>query len=38
MLTREEAWKLLTEFNKDPFHLRHALTAMQRPATVMGLR
>ena len=26
MLTREEAWKLLTEYNKDPFHLRHALT------------
>ncbi len=26
MITREEAWKLLTEYNKDPFHLRHALT------------
>jgi len=25
-LTREEAWKLLTEFNKDPFHLHHAET------------
>lgn len=24
--TREEAWTLLTEYNKDPFHLRHALT------------
>lgn len=24
--TREEAWKLLTEYNKDPFHLRHAMT------------
>ena len=26
MLTREEAWNLLTEYNKDHFHLRHALT------------
>ena len=26
MLTRAEAWKLLTEYNQDPFHLRHALT------------
>jgi predicted hydrolase (HD superfamily) len=26
MLTRDEAWKLLTEYNQDPFHLRHALT------------
>lgn len=26
MITRDEAWKLLTEFNQDPFHLRHALT------------
>lgn len=25
-LTREAAWKLLTEFNKEPFHLKHALT------------
>ena len=25
-LTREEAWKLLTEYNKEQFHLRHALT------------
>jgi len=25
-LTREEAWKLLTDYNKEPFHLRHALT------------
>ena len=24
--TREEAWKLLKSYNKDPFHLRHALT------------
>ncbi len=23
-MTREEAWELLTEFNKDPFHLEHA--------------
>ena len=26
MLTREEAWNLLKEYNKEPFHLRHALT------------
>ena len=26
MLTREQAWNLLTEYNKDHFHLRHALT------------
>jgi len=26
MLTREEAWKILTKYNKDAFHLRHALT------------
>lgn len=25
-LTRDEAWALLTEYNKEPFHLRHALT------------
>ena len=25
-LTREDAWKLLTQFNKDPFHIQHALT------------
>ncbi len=39
MLTREEAWKLLTEFNKDPFHLRHALTvegAMRHFARTLG--
>ena len=24
--TREEAWQLLTEYNKDHFHLKHALT------------
>lgn len=23
-LTREEAWKLLTEYNQDAFHLKHA--------------
>lgn len=23
-MTREEAWELLTEYNKDPFHLEHA--------------
>ena len=26
MISREEAWALLREYNKDPFHLRHALT------------
>lgn len=26
MITREEAWTLLTQYNKEPFHLRHALT------------
>lgn len=39
MLTREEAWKLLTEYNKDPFHLRHALTvegAMRYYAEILG--
>ena len=25
-LTREKAWALLREYNKEPFHLRHALT------------
>ncbi|MDO5548026.1 MAG: hydrolase [Eubacteriales bacterium] len=25
-LTRDEAWKLLTEYNQDHFHLKHALT------------
>ena len=24
--TREAAWELLTEYNKEPFHLKHALT------------
>ena len=26
MITREEAWKLLNEYNKEPFHLKHGLT------------
>lgn len=26
MITREEAWNLLTQYNKESFHLRHALT------------
>ncbi|SHJ08785.1 HDIG domain-containing protein [Clostridium cavendishii DSM 21758] len=26
MLKREEAWKLLTEYNKEEFHIQHALT------------
>lgn len=25
-LTRDKAWKLLTEYNKEHFHLKHALT------------
>ena len=25
-LTREEAWKLFIKYNKDPFHIQHALT------------
>jgi len=25
-LTREEAWKLFTRYNRDPFHVQHALT------------
>ena len=25
-LTRENGWQLLTEYNKEPFHLRHAIT------------
>lgn len=25
-LTRQQAWDLLTQYNRDPFHLRHALT------------
>ena len=25
-ITREEAWELLTEYNKDQFHLKHAVT------------
>ena len=25
-MTREEAWSLLKQYNKEPFHLRHALT------------
>ncbi len=24
--TREQAWNLLTQYNKEPFHLRHAIT------------
>ncbi len=26
MITREEAWSLLTEYNKEAFHIQHALT------------
>ncbi len=26
MITREEAWNLLTKYNKEAFHIQHALT------------
>ena len=34
MITRDEAWDLLTEYNKDEFHLKHALTVegVMRPS------
>ena len=38
-LTRDQAWELLTEYNKDAFHLRHALTvegAMRYYAQELG--
>ena len=25
-MTREQAWQLLSEYNKEPFHLKHAVT------------
>ena len=25
-INREQAWELLTRYNKDTFHLRHAIT------------
>ena len=25
-ITRDEAWKLLNEYNREPFHLKHAQT------------
>ena len=25
-MTREQAWDLLTQYNQEPFHLRHAVT------------
>ncbi|MDF3004668.1 MAG: metal dependent phosphohydrolase [Oscillospiraceae bacterium] len=25
-MTREQAWRLLTQYNKEPFHLKHAVT------------
>ena len=28
-MTREEAWKLLRQYNTEPFHLRHAITVEQ---------
>ncbi len=38
-ITREAAWELLTEYNKEPFHLRHAVTVegvMRYFATELG--
>ncbi|WRS28749.1 hydrolase [Oscillospiraceae bacterium MB08-C2-2] len=38
-LTREEAWELLKKYNKEPFHLQHALTlegTMQWYASQLG--
>ena len=26
MMTREQAWELLKQYNQEPFHLRHAVT------------
>ena len=26
MITREQAWDLLTKYNKDEFHIKHAVT------------
>lgn len=26
VISRDEAWKLLTEYNKEHFHLKHAVT------------
>ena len=26
IMTRDQAWALLTQYNKEPFHLRHAIT------------
>ena len=28
-MTRQQAWDLLTRYNKEPFHLRHAITVEQ---------
>ena len=25
-MTRQQAWDLLTKYNQEPFHLRHAIT------------
>ena len=25
-MTRQQAWDLLTKYNQEPFHLRHAVT------------
>ena len=27
-MTREQAWDLLSKYNKEPFHLRHAITCL----------
>ena len=33
-ITREEAWALLTEYNKEPFHLKHGKTVEGTDASV----
>ena len=41
MITRDEAFDLLKKYNKDPFHIQHALTVeavMQwRPAKIASM-
>ena len=32
-ITREEAYELLKKYNKDPFHIQHALTVEAMKAT-----
>lgn len=40
-ITRDQAWSLLTEYNKDPFHLKHSLTVegtMRYFADLLGFK